>query len=555
MLRDVWPLVGAAAMRARDRHTIERLGVPGEVLMETAGGAVVQAVLEERRSLGREAPVLVVCGAGNNGGDGFVAARHLHQLGVSTRIALVAEVERLSGDAAANYRRAEAVGVPVASGRWRAEPGSVVVDALFGTGLSRAVEGDAAAAIRRIEQAAEACRVVAVDVPSGLDADRGVVLGVCAPADRTVTIGLPKPGLMLEPGRSLAGRVEVARVGIADQLGEAGDVASTLDEADAWVFTRSGAGARLPSRPTTGHKGTFGHVLVVAGSEGKTGAAALAAHGAARIGAGLVTIACPEALNAILEVKCTEAMTAPVAATAEHAFARGSEKALLELAASRDAVVMGPGVGRAPETLAVVRTVAPEIEAPLILDADGVVAFAEAPDALRARRGPTVLTPHPGEAATLLATTAAEINADRVGHARALCEATGAVVVLKGAATVVAAPDGSLSLNPTGGPGLATGGTGDVLAGAIGGLLAQGCAAADAARLGVYLHGDAADRLAAEQGDAGLLASDVATALPRALAAARAACLRDPAPLRAGARLAFPDPEGSALGAPASSDR
>jgi len=500
-------------MRALDRHTIETLGVPGEVLMESAGRAVVARVLAMRRD-GEE--VLVVCGPGNNGGDGLVVARHLHALGVPVRTALLAE--RLRGDAGAQLARARSAGVPLEAKRWRAPTRGVIVDALFGTGLARALAGDARAAVRRINAARSVrpgeVRVVAVDLPSGVDADTGQVLGVAVAADATLALGLPKPGLVFEPGRSLAGRIRVARIGIADAAPDA--------TPDAELWTRAGASAALPPRPAHGHKGSFGHALLVAGSAGKTGAAALCAEGAARVGAGLVTLACPAGLNDILEQKCTEVMTAPLPDTPQRAFAAAAEDGVVALAALRDAVGLGPGLGRETETIDLVRALVKRLEAPLALDADAVVAFAGEPELLRARRAPTVLTPHPGEAAALLGVRAAEINADRAGAARALAKATGAVVLLKGAGTAIAAPDGALIVNPTGGPALASGGTGDVLLGVVTGLLAQGLPPLRAAALAAWLHGAAGDRVASRRGDAGLLASELLPALPPTIAALRA---------------------------------
>ncbi|MDJ0851873.1 MAG: NAD(P)H-hydrate dehydratase [Myxococcota bacterium] len=518
-----WPLVTAEAMRALDRHTIEGLGVPGDVLMESAGRAAVAEVLAE---LPPGTEVLVVCGAGNNGGDGFVVARHLRLLGVPVRVALLAEPQQLRGDAAANHARALAVGVPMEGARWRAPRRGVIVDALFGTGLSRNVEKAAAASVKRIAAArAPEVRVVALDLPSGIGSETGQVLGAAVKADVTVTFGLPKLGLALEPGRSLAGRVVVARIGIVDQAPGA--------EVSAWLWTRAEAGGRLPERPAAGHKGTFGHVLVVAGSEGKTGAAALAAESAGRVGAGLVTVACPAGLNDILEVKCTEAMTVPVADTSERAFAASAEEALVALAAERSAVGLGPGIGRSAETAKLVRALAPRIGCPLALDADALHAFADDPSALRARPAPTVLTPHPGEAAALLGGRPAELNRDRPGAARRLAALTGCVVLLKGAATVVADPGGDIAVNPTGGPALGSGGTGDVLLGMVAGLLAQKQGAAEAAALAAFWHGLAADHIAARRGPAGLLAGELARELPEA-----AERLRDAASAPAGAELA-----------------
>jgi NAD(P)H-hydrate epimerase len=531
MIDDVWPLLSAEQMRCLDRHTIQTLGVPGELLMECAGRVVTAEVVSE---LARESTVWVVCGGGNNGGDGLVVARHLHLLGTPVRIVWVGDPERLRGDPAANWKRARAIGVPVAPARWRPQPGDVLVDAIFGTGLDRAVEGAAAAAVRKLCASRPACKVVAVDLPSGLHADSGQTLGCAVEADVTVTMALPKLGLALEPGRSHAGRIVIGRIGIADQAPGLGRTAE--------LWTRRAAAARLPSRPADGHKGSFGHVLVVAGSEGKTGAAALSAEGAARAGAGLVTIACPESTNAVLEVKCTEAMTAPVPETAAHGFASGAEKPILDLALDRDAVAAGPGIGRNDETLALMRRLAKKVERPLVLDADGLLAFVDAAAVLKARSAPTVLTPHPGEAAALLASSPAEINRDRPAAARALAEETGAVVVLKGAATVTAEPGGRCAVNPSGGPSLATGGTGDVLTGVVVGLLAQGTAPFEAGALGAFVHGLASDRLALRCGASGVLAGDLAAEIPAAVASLRESS-SDTAPVLGGSDgMAFPEP-------------
>lgn len=528
MLGESWPLVTAAEMRALDRHTIETLGVPAALLMELAGAAVAR---EAERLRAPAAGVFVVCGAGSNAGDGLVAARQLRLRGVPVRVVATVDPAAWRDETAANWRRLAALGVALSAAEARPEPGDVIVDALFGTGLARPVEGAAALAIRRMREARPACRVLAVDLPSGLDADTGQPLGDAVAADLTVTVGLPKLGLALEPGRSLAGRVVVARIGIAD---EAPGVALRAE-----LWTRAAAARRLPQRPRDGHKGRFGHVLVVAGSQGKTGAAALAGLGAARAGAGLVTLACPASTLAVLAAARSELMTAPVPEAAGGCFGSEAEKPVLELAAARDVVALGPGVGRAPETRAFVRGVARALACPLVLDADGLVAFEGAPAELRARRAPTVLTPHPGEAALLLGSTPAEVNRDRLAAARRLAAETGAIVALKGAATVVADPEGFATVNPTGGPALASGGTGDVLTGVVAGLLAQGLAPRDAAALGVFVHGAAADRLAAARGAVGLLAGEVAGALPDAL---RALGEKGGGAIGAGDPLAFPEP-------------
>jgi len=503
-----WSLPNAAEMQALDRHTIDSLGVPGEVLMEVAGCAVAVRVCEllDRR----DERIDIICGLGNNGGDGFVAARHLALWGYAPRIVVHGDSTRLRGEAADNLARARAVGVPIELDGWRPPHGAVVVDALFGTGLNRDLDGAAVAIVEEINGAAAAgARVISVDVPSGIDADSGRVLGAAVEAAVTVTIGLPKLGLALDPGRRLAGEVSVARIGIAD---EAPDV-----ELAAGLWSRKACAGQLPLRPTDGHKGTFGHVLVVAGSRGKTGAAHLAALGAARSGCGLVTVACPAGLEAILEVKTTEAMTVGVPDTEDQSFAAIAVERILELASARDVVALGPGVGQHPECTALMREVAKRFDGPMVIDADGLNAFAQEPGAiemLKARGGSTILTPHPGEAARLLDTTPAQVNSDRVNAARSLARRSGSLVLLKGASSIVARPDGLVLVNPTGGPALATGGTGDVLTGLIAGFLAQGCSGWRAAGLAAWIHGDAADRIALRSGSSGMLAGDLADEIP-----------------------------------------
>ncbi|MCP5067550.1 MAG: NAD(P)H-hydrate dehydratase [bacterium] len=522
-----WPLLTADEMRALDRHTIEELGVAGELLMECAGQLVARRA---EAMLAAGGQVWILCGAGNNGGDGWVAGRHLHARGVPVQIVPATPPGELRGDAAANAARAERVGVPTGA-RLRAQPGDVIVDALFGTGLRRPVRGDAARWIRKLSQRPSGVRVLAVDLPSGLNADTGQVLGAAVEADATLTLGLPKLGLALEPGRSHAGEIHLGRIGILDEAPQ------VHPQAELW--TRRAVGRVLPARPVAGHKGTFGHALVVAGSEGMTGAAALAAHAAGRTGAGLVTVACPSSLHPILEVKCTEAMTAPVPETSEHALALAAEKAVLELAASRDAVVLGPGVGRSGETLDLVRRLAERLDVPLILDADGLLAFRDQLDVLKARQAVTIVTPHPGEAAALLDRTTAEVLADRPGAARELAGASGAIVVLKGAGTVTAEASGRLAVNATGGPALGTGGTGDVLAGVVGGLIVQGLSAFEAGVAGPAIHGAAGDLFSERRGDVGLLAGDLVELLPEGLATYREAA-REAEP--AGDVLGFPEP-------------
>jgi ADP-dependent NAD(P)H-hydrate dehydratase / NAD(P)H-hydrate epimerase len=381
---------------------------------------------------------------------------------------------------------------------------SVVVDALLGTGLNAPVTGTMAGVVEAINGCAKP--VFAVDLPSGLSADTGRALGVAVQAACTATFAFAKTGQVVEPGRSACGRLEIVDIGIPDAAVEAvGPRTHVLDAA--------GVGALLPRRAPETHKGTTGHVLVIAGSRGKSGAALLCAGAAARTGAGLTTLAAPAALQAVIEGHVREAMTDTLPDGPGGTAALGDGADVERLLRHRASVVCGPGLGLNDATRALVAQVVAGCEAPLVLDADGLNAVADT-TALRDRREPTVVTPHPGEMARLLAVDTKTVQADRIGVARRLAARDAIVVVLKGAGTVIAAPDGRTALCPTGNPGMASGGMGDVLAGVIGALLAQGLSAFDAACFGAYAHGAAADAVAARRGQVGLLAGDVLDAMP-----------------------------------------
>jgi hydroxyethylthiazole kinase-like uncharacterized protein yjeF len=520
----VWPLVTGAEMQALDRLTIETRGVSGEILMESAGRALVRPALELRALSARtEGPVRVFCGAGNNGGDGFVLVRHLWAEGVEAEAILIGDPARLPRDAASNWSRLEAVSAP----RRVVDPGdedvdwdrllsetSVAIDALFGTGLKREVSGGFARLIGAFATArVRGLKVLSVDIPSGISAHSGRVLGVAVSADRTLTISLPKVGLALEPGRSHAGRIEVARVGIADPD------PSRLPRVELW--NTHAAARHFPRRVRAGHKGVFGHVLVVAGSKGMMGAAALCSRASLRAGSGLVTLAHPSGLSAELGGLSAEVMTAEVAATADGGFARAAEKAIEELAASRDVVALGPGFGRDSEAIDLVRGLVLSIDRPIVLDADGLFGLSGQLELLHERQAPIILTPHPGEAARLLETDVAHLNSDRVAAARQLSEKSRAIVVLKGAGTVVADPTGRVLIVPTGGPLLASAGTGDVLTGVVAALLAAGRPAFEAAALAAWWHGATADKIDPRRAGFGLLAGELADALPSCAAEIR----------------------------------
>jgi NAD(P)H-hydrate epimerase len=406
--------------------------------------------------------------------------------------------------------QAERAGVAIDDGvlgPLEAGVGDVVVDAIFGTGLGRPPEGAFASAIAAVDAARSAgARVVAVDVPSGLSADTGRPLGACVRADRTVTFAFLKRGLAVHPGLGLAGDVTVADIGIPPEAARRVPVScELLGEVEARLL--------LPPRPPDAHKGDAGRLLVVAGSPGKTGAAHLALGGALRGGVGLVTLAArPEVLPLALAGR-PEAMSVALALSGGGPLGRGDLAPLLAAAREADALVIGPGIPRGPETGEVIRTLLARAGKPAVVDADGLNALADDPSLIGALGVPLLVTPHPGEMARLCGTTTAAVQADRIGVAQARAKAWGATVVLKGARTVVADPDGPPAVIPTGNAGLATGGTGDVLAGLCGALLAGGLAPAAAGRVGAWVHGRAGDLVAARFGQRGLVAGDLGEAI------------------------------------------
>lgn len=499
-------LAGSAEMREIDRAAIEGFGIPSLTLMDRAGRAVAEAALQLASPKGR---FFVVCGGGNNGGDGYVAARLLRGAGRDARVLALVPGERLSADARAVREQAERAGVPIdEAGELagiEAGVGDVVVDAIFGTGLARAPEGAFAGAIERIEAARVAgARVLAVDVPSGLSADTGRPLGPCVRADRTVTFAFPKRGLALFPGAALAGEVAVADIGIPPEAARRVPVGCEL---------LSDVEARLlvPDRARDVHKGDAGRLLVVAGSPGKTGAAHLALTGALRGGVGLVTLAARAEVLPFALAGRPEAMSAALGG--DGPLARADLQALLALASEADALAVGPGIPRGPETGELLRALLQRARKPAVVDADGLNALADDSAALAGLGVPLLLTPHPGEMARLCGKTAAEVQADRIGIAQAKAKEWKATVLLKGARTVVADPEGPPAVVTSGNPGLASGGTGDVLAGLCGALLAGGLSPAAAGRVGAHVHGRAADLVAARVGERGLVAGDLGQAI------------------------------------------
>ncbi len=515
------PVVTAQEMQELDRRTVAECGIPSLLLMEHAGTEAVREMAAAFPALDRSGVVLL-CGGGNNGGDGLVMTRHLLDRGVQAEAFLLASRDEVRGDARTNLEILERLGAAPREIREPAQLSAVaerlaradlLVDALLGTGTRGAARGLQAQAIELLNAAGRP--VVAVDIPSGLAANQVEVPGPAVRAALTVTFALPKRCLLLYPAAACAGAVRIVDIGIPRRLCRAAAHRLHLLEAE-------DAAAAFPARDPAAHKGTFGHVLVIAGSVGKSGAAALCGLAAQRAGAGLVTVAVPQSLNDILEVKLTEVMSVPVPETEARTISQEALAPLCRLAEGKSSVALGPGLGTHPSTRQLVREFLAACPVPVILDADGLNALAGDPDALARAAGPLVLTPHPGELSRLLGRPREEILADRVTIAQEAAVRLRLTLVLKLARSIVADPGGGATVNPTGNPGMASGGTGDVLTGLIAGLVAQGREPTLAARAGVYLHGLAGDLAAQALGEEALLAGDLLDRVPEAIRQLRA---------------------------------
>jgi ADP-dependent NAD(P)H-hydrate dehydratase / NAD(P)H-hydrate epimerase len=487
------PCLTAAEMRRLETRAIDELGIAGAVLMERAG---VAAAGEVRRRYPAAEAVTVLCGAGNNGGDGFVVARHLHAAGAAVEVFLTGASSRLSGDARHNFEIARRLGVPVhervAPARLRraVRRADVVVDALLGTGFAGRPRPGAAALIEAVDGASSG-PVVALDVPSGVDSSTGVVEGAAVTAQLTVTFHAPKVGLVVAPGRFYAGELVVADIGIPPQLEEPAGLGLAGPDLLALV----------PLKTAHDTKYSSGSVLVVGGSPGMSGAAAMAGLAALRAGAGIVWVAAPAEATAAIAGHRPELIV--------RALPQG-----LELAGRAAAVAVGPGLGREPEALEMARRLAVEHPGPVVVDADGLHAFAGEIGRLARRKQPAVLTPHEGEMAALLGREPQWVRANRLQAVRDAASAGRAVVLLKGADTLVGDPAGSVSVVPVDTPGLATAGSGDVLTGTLAAFLAKGLSGVDAAVLGALAHAAAGAAAAGARGPAGIIAGDVIDALP-----------------------------------------
>ncbi len=492
-----------------DRKTINSFGIAGIVLMERAGLSVVDQI----NNLYPHKKIAVLCGGGNNGGDGFVIARELHNQGRKVEVYLTSSPARLKGDAKTNYDIAKKFMVPVFSvqkfQRTRLSGHYLIIDALLGTGLKQNVKAPISDMIKKANWLS--CPVVAVDIPSGISSDTGQVMGTAVKADVTVTFGLPKRGHLIYPGAEHTGKLCIEDIGFPESLLSADKIRANLLRPD-------DARSLLPARPASSHKGTFGHVFVIAGSRGKTGAALMAARACLKTGAGLVTIGTAETVVNSLQSRVTEEMILPLEDKGNGTISYKAADSIMKfLKARADAMVLGPGLSVDDDIKKLVTEVVSRSHVPVVIDADGLNALSGNTGVLKKCKAPVILTPHPGEMSRLEGHVKGKgsEDPDRINRALSFAKKTKTYLVLKGVPTVTATPEGEACINSSGNPGMATAGTGDVLSGMIASFLAQGLSPQDASSLGVYMHGCAGDMAAERKGERSMVASDIIKELPR----------------------------------------
>ena len=507
-------VIAAETMQELDLKAITAFGIPGLTLMENAGRCCTDEIIA-KFGQSKEKRVVVFAGKGNNGGDGYVIARMLAEKGWNVNVFVLGERGQINGDAAFNLQHLDPAFVIFCPAeeqlptllREKILNSDVIVDALLGTGLNNNVSGNYCEVIELINASAKP--VVAVDIPSGVHGTSGKIMGDAVQARITVTFACAKLGQVLFPGAGQIGRLVTADIGIPNEL---------LDNAPGYDFLDAATVCPLLlRRDRQAHKGHFGHCLIIAGSTGKTGAAALSANSAVRSGSGLVTLAVPASLNQILEVKTTEAMTFPLPDSDLGYLGDSALPVIRKLLIGKDTLAIGPGLGSHPATSSLVRALIESADVPMVIDADGLNALAEDIGVLKRKRSSAVvLTPHPGEMARMLGVSVSELEDRRIPAAQEFARDFDVYLILKGARTIIAAPTGEIAINGSGNPGMATGGMGDVLTGIIASLLGQGYHAWDACRLGVFLHGYAADLVAKNKGEIGICATDVQEMLPYA---------------------------------------
>ncbi|KXG74457.1 bifunctional ADP-dependent NAD(P)H-hydrate dehydratase/NAD(P)H-hydrate epimerase [Thermotalea metallivorans] len=509
-------VVDGIEMKKLDRKAMEEYGIPGVILMEHAGMAVTEEILKDLAHQENK-EIVIVCGTGNNGGDGVVAARHLHQKGFPVKVRIIGDIARISEDAKINCDILKKLRVDIKTiidfkdvPKLSEELSrcGVIVDAIFGTGLNKEVQGLTREVILAVNRTNT--YVLSIDIPSGVRASDGHICGIAVKADKTVVLQLPKIGNIQFPGADYAGEMVVKDIGIPHEAIEKSNFPINLITADM-------VQAILPQRRKDTHKGNYGKAYIVAGSTGMTGAAMLTCEAVLRSGAGLLKVAIPQSLNNIMEVRLTEAITVPLPELKKGVVGISDIEKIIKTMQESDVIAVGPGSGQTRELEEVLRNIFEAATIPIVLDADALNALAHRQEILKLIKSAAVLTPHTGEMSRLTNIPVEEINRNRIQIALEFAKKWNVILILKGARTIVASPDGKVFVNTTGNPGMATAGSGDVLTGIVTGLLAQGIQPIKAAIAAVYLHGVAGDRAAARLGEYGLIAGDIVLELPYAI--------------------------------------
>jgi hydroxyethylthiazole kinase-like uncharacterized protein yjeF len=507
-------------MRSLDRTAIEKFGVVEELLMENAGQAAYFVLLKELGIKGKK--FLIFCGLGNNGGDGLVVARKIHSSGGEVKVFVLGDPGRFRGAAKTNFEIVSRLPIEV---RWlesieAAKPGvahcDAIVDAILGTGITRDVRGLYGDVVELINRSGQDTRtVLSIDIPSGVHGDTGQVMGTAVRADYTVTFGLPKLGNMLFPGYELGGKLYVSHISFPPSIYDTDSLKVEINRT-----------AKLPPRDKDAHKGDFGEALFIAGAAGYLGAPYFAAHSFLKAGGGYSRLAAPKSITPFIAVKGSEIVFVPQEETSSGSIALRNKSTLLELAGRMDMVVLGPGLSLEEETQELARELAAEINKPLLIDGDGITALCQDLQIIRERKAETILTPHLGEMSRITKTSVPEIDVNKVNVLQRTARELNAIIVLKGAHSLIGYPDERVFINLSGNPGMATAGSGDVLTGTIAAMFGLGLPLGDAVRKGVFIHGLAGDLAAEDKGEDGITAQDILDYLPLAVKMDRTWCRR-----------------------------
>lgn len=509
-------LATAEIMRNLDYKTINETGIPGIVLMENAGRGVFNFLCSQFKDL-KDKKISLIAGSGNNGGDGLVVARYLTNNGIYCKVFLLSSIEKIKGDALINLHIIQNMGIPLIEitslDQWKMAVNEIkgthlLIDAIFGTGLNTEIKDFFKNVVQDINELS--LPKISIDIPSGVNASNGKIMGVSIKADFTITLGLPKVGHFTYPGADFIGSLKLVDISIPKSLIYKENIPYNL-------LTFDDVSTLLKERRTNSHKGDYGHLLVLAGSPGKTGAATLTCEAALRIGTGLVTLGIPKSLNSIMEEKLTEVMTEPLPEEEPGFLCIKAWEILQKIIHGKTVLAIGPGISTRKEVADLVNIIIENVNIPLVLDADGINCLSKNLSILKRAKTSIILTPHPGEMSRLLNLSSREVQEDRINLSRGFAQEYQVYLVLKGSKTIIADPNGTVWINPTGNPGMASGGVGDTLTGMIGGLIAQGYSIKNAILIAVFSHGLIADKIAQTKSRIGITAGDIIQVIPETI--------------------------------------